>query len=125
LVTIDLLRGDAAAAARDAQKEETGFWRDYAVALAAQAQSDDEAAHAALNRFVQQAAQAGPFQIAVIYGFRKEPDEMFQWLDRAYSERDSGLTQLSITPFILHFRTDPRFAAICRKLNIPLSLPDR
>jgi hypothetical protein len=47
---------------------------------------------------------------------------MFKWLDTAYAERDSGLTQLMVTPFLLDYRADPRFADICRKLKIDVSV---
>jgi hypothetical protein len=43
---------------------------------------------------------------------------MFDWLERAYTERDSGLTQLLVTPFVLTYSTDPRSAALCQKLNL-------
>ena len=39
-----------------------------------------------------------------IYAIRKEPDEMFKWLDAA-SPRSSGLSQLAVTPFFLPFAT--------------------
>jgi hypothetical protein len=52
------------------------------------------------------------------YAIRKEPDEMFKWLDTAYATRDSGLTQLAVTPFFLPYRDDPRFTALCQKLNV-------
>ena len=45
---------------------------------------------------------------------------MFEWLDRAYTERDAGLTQLLVTPFILAHKNDPRFAAFCQKLKLPV-----
>jgi hypothetical protein len=48
---------------------------------------------------------------------------MFEWLDRAYTERDSGLTQLLVTPFILNYKDDPRFAAFCQKLNVQFPPP--
>ena len=67
------------------------------------------------------------FQIAAVYGFRNDPDKMFEWLDRAYTERDSGLTQLLVTPFILTYKDDPRFAAFCKKLKllIPPTVPTK
>ena len=40
LTTIDVLRGNATGALQDAQLEPQGFWRDYALALARQMQSD-------------------------------------------------------------------------------------
>jgi TolB-like protein/Flp pilus assembly protein TadD len=126
LTTIDLLRGKAAEALQDAQQESPGFWKDYALALAMQGQTDRVAADSALQNFIDKRSAGGTFQIAAVYGLRKEPDQMFQWLDRAYAERDSGLTQLLVTPFLLTYREDPRFAAICQKLNVqvpPLAAP--
>ena len=120
LTTLDVIRGDAAAALQDAQLEPKGFWRDYALALAQQAQRDRAAADAALQTLIDNYAGGGPFQIATVYGLRKEPDKMFDWLERAYTEQDPGLTQLLGTPFIMNYRDDPRFAAFCQKLKVPL-----
>jgi TolB-like protein/tetratricopeptide (TPR) repeat protein len=120
LTTLDIIRGNAAAALQDAQLEPKGFWQDYALALARQAQSDHAAADAALQTLIDNYAGGGPFQIATVYGLRKEPDKMFDWLERAYTERDPGLTQLLGTPFIMNYRDDPRFAAFCQKLKVPV-----
>jgi TolB-like protein/Tfp pilus assembly protein PilF len=121
LTIIDVLRRNAAAALHDAQLEPKGFWQYYALALAQQIQGDRVAADAALQTLITNDAVSGPFQIAVVYGLRKEPDKMFDWLDRAYTERDAGLTQLLVTPFILTYKNDPRFAAFCQKLKLPVS----
>jgi TolB-like protein/Flp pilus assembly protein TadD len=118
LTTLDVIRGDAAAALQDAQLEPKGFWRDYALALALQIQNDRGATDAALQKLIDENAVSGPFQIATVYGLRKEPDKMFDWLERAYTEHDPGLTQLLGTPFILNYRDDPRFAALCQKLKV-------
>jgi TolB-like protein len=120
LTTLDVIRGDAAAALRDAQLEPKGFWRDYALALAQQAPNDRATADAALQTLIDNYAGGGPFQIATVYGLRKEPDKMFDWLERAYTGQDPGLTQLLGTPFILAYKDDPRFAALCQKLKIPV-----
>lgn len=118
LTTLDVIRGDAAAALRDAQLEAKGFWRDYALALALQIQNDRGAAEAALQKLIDNYAASGPFQIASVHGLRKEPDKMFDWLERAYIEHDPGLTQLLGMPFILSYKDDPRFAALCEKLKM-------
>ena len=39
-------------------------------------------------------------------------------LDTAYATRDSGLTQLAVTPFFHPYLNDPRFDALCQKLNV-------
>jgi serine/threonine-protein kinase len=120
LAAIDVLRGNATGALQNAQLEPPGSWRDYALALARQTQGDRAAADAALQKLINEDSVNGPFQIAAVYGLRNEPDKMFEWLDRAYTERDSGLTQLLVTPFILTYKNDPRFAAFCQKLKLPV-----
>jgi TolB-like protein/Tfp pilus assembly protein PilF len=120
LTTIDVLRSNATSALQNAQLESPGFWRDYALTLAQQIQNDRAAADAALQKLIKENAVAGPFQIAAVYGLRNEPDKMFEWLDRAYTERDPGLTQLLVTPFILAHKNDPRFTAFCQKLKLPV-----
>jgi serine/threonine-protein kinase len=119
LTTIKLLRGQSAAALQEAQLEPLGFWQDYALTLAAQRASDRATADAALERFIARNSRSGTFQVAAIYGLRKDPDKMFEWLERAYTERDSGLTQLLVTPLVLNYQSDPRFAALCQKMGVP------
>jgi TolB-like protein/Tfp pilus assembly protein PilF len=124
LTLVDLRRNDAAAALRDAALEPAGFWHDFAVAAALQAQPERAAADRALQTLIETHRYGGPFQIAIVYAVRKEPDKVFEWLDHAYEARDSGLTQLLVTPFVLDYREDPRFAALATKLNINPALLD-
>ena len=120
LATLDILQNRLAQATANAQLENEGFWRDYAIALVQQAQGDRSAAGAALKDFIARDSIGGAFQIAVLYAVRKEPDQMFKWLETAYATHDSGLAQLAVTPFFLPYRDDPRFIALCRKLNVQL-----
>jgi serine/threonine-protein kinase len=119
ITNIHLLRGNTAAALEEARLEPAGFWQDYALALARQAQDDRAAGNAALQEFIEKYSVQGPFQIATIYALRKEPGEMFAWLDRAYNKRDAGLLQLLTAPFIHNYRDNPRFDALRRKLKLP------
>jgi serine/threonine-protein kinase len=118
---LDILRNRPDEAMAEAQLENDGFWRDYAIALVKQAYGDRSVADAALNDFIARDSIGGAFQIAVLYAIRKEPDQMFKWLDTAYTARDSGLVQLAITPFFYPYRDDPRFIALCQKLNVRLA----
>jgi tetratricopeptide (TPR) repeat protein len=99
LATLDILQNSPTQAMANAQLENEGFWRDYAVALAQQVQGDRSAADTALKDFIDKDSIGGAFQVAVLYAIRREADQMFKWLDTAYDTRDSGLTQLAITPF--------------------------
>ena len=121
LATLDILQNNPKAALQHAQLEPDGFWHDYSLALALLAGNDHPAAEIALQKFTAKYSTNGAYQVAVLYAQRHQPEEMFQWLDKAYTTHDSGLTQLSITPFILTYRDGPRFIALCRKLGIRIS----
>ena len=118
LAMLDILQNRAAQAMANAQLENEGFWRDYAIAMVQQVHGDQSVADAALKDFIARDSKGGEFQVAVLYAARKEPDQIFKWLDTAYATRDSGMVQLAITPFFIPYRDDPRFTALCQKLNV-------
>src|ERR1043166_8408925 len=120
LATLHILQKNPTAALQEAQLEPDPFWREYALTLVQQTQPDRGAADPALRNFSSRYASNGAYQIGVIHALRKEPEEMFRWLDTAYATHDSGLTQLVITPFLSEYRDDPRFIALCQKLGTQL-----
>ena len=61
LTTLDVIRGDAAAALQDAQLEPKGFWQDYALALALQIQNDRGAADAGFAKVDRRKCGEWPF----------------------------------------------------------------
>jgi hypothetical protein len=48
------------------------------------------------------------------------PRASFEGLDRAWSNRDPGIGYLLYDPFILRYAGDPRFAAFCRQVGLPV-----
>jgi hypothetical protein len=91
-----------------------------ALALARQIGTDRSAADAALKTLIEKSAGGAPFQIAEVYALRNDAKATFEWLDRAWSSRDAGVGLLLFDPFILRFKEDPRFAAFCRKIGLPV-----
>src|SRR5690349_375546 len=59
------------------------------------------------------------YYIAEVYAFRNQSAEAFQWLDRAYVQRNSGLIGVKVDPLLNNLRHDPRYAAFLKKLNFP------
>jgi TolB-like protein/Tfp pilus assembly protein PilF len=57
--------------------------------------------------------------IASIYGELGEKEQAFDWLQRAYDERDPQLTYLLVDPFMDPLRSDARFHALVRKFGFP------
>ena len=123
---IEILRGDAQAALAAAQAEPaSGGWQETALALARQIGPDRAAADAALKHLIKTQPDDAPYQIAEVYALRRDPDQMFAWLDRAWTSRDPGIGYLLIDPFILRYQHDPRFAAFCQKVGLPTSTDAR
>jgi tetratricopeptide (TPR) repeat protein len=74
---------------------------------------------AALRELIAKYHASAAYQTAEIYAFRNQPDEAFEWLDRAYAQRDSGLIGTKVDPLLKSLHNDPRFAALLKKLNLP------
>lgn len=119
LTLIEIEKGNADGALATAQGTPSGIWQDYAIAMARQIGPDRAAADAALQLTIDKDAEGMAFQIAEIYGLRRDADHAFEWLDRALSYHDPGLQFLMVNPFLLRFRDDARFAAFCAKLGVP------
>jgi serine/threonine protein kinase len=59
------------------------------------------------------------YHIAALYADLGDKDQAFQWLNKAYQERDWLLVDLK-TDFLLDpLRSDPRFAELVRKVGLP------
>ncbi len=122
LVMLDVLRGDAQAASQDAQRTPAGEFKDIVLAFAAQLGTDRAAADQALQKLIDRESGVDAYQIAQLYALRKQPDQMMAWLERAYSNRDPGLSVLFATDALLDpYRGDPRLVAFCRRVGLPLA----
>ena len=74
---------------------------------------------AALSKLIAKYHAGSAYEIAEVYAFRNQSDEAFEWLDRAYAQRDTGLTDTKVDPLLMSLHNDPRFAAFLKKINLP------
>jgi serine/threonine protein kinase/TolB-like protein/Tfp pilus assembly protein PilF len=58
-------------------------------------------------------------EIACVYAWRGEKDQALEWLERAYVQRDVGITWIKINPFFRSLRGDPRYKALLHKMKLP------
>jgi len=117
-------QGDTAAAIAVAREETDPFWRRWALAMALYAHGDRKQADAELEALVRDNGADSPFQIGEVYAARKNPDEAFNWLDRAVAIKDPGVNQLFTSSLLAAYRDDPRYAAIARKAGLdPANAP--
>jgi TolB-like protein/thioredoxin-like negative regulator of GroEL len=122
LVIVDLLAGhpeQARARLENSQVADLGNWRAIAACFVQHSLGHEEESRAALEKVIAEAARFGAFQIAEMYAWRGEKDQALTWLERAYAQRDGGLTRLKTDPLLDPVRSDPRYAALVRKMNPP------
>lgn len=56
---------------------------------------------------------------AVFYIDLGEKDKAFEWLEKAYAEREPWLSNLKVDPQFDSIRSDPRFKDLVRRVGIP------
>jgi serine/threonine-protein kinase len=95
-------------------------WQMMDEALVFHALGDAPRAREALDRLVAEAGEAGAFQIAEVHAWCGDVDAAFAWLDRAFAQRDAGVTELRVSPFLRRVAGDARFAAALRRLDQPV-----
>ena len=118
---IDILRGDVAAAVRDAKQETDPVLGPWIRAMAQQIRSDRKQADAALHDYIANYSKSQPYNVADLYALRKQPDDMFEWLQRAWSQHRFDLINYLLSdPFVLPYQHDPRFVALCKQAGLPL-----
>ena len=102
------------------QKEPEPLWREYGLALAYHAAGKKKEADAALAEFIEKYQNEAAFQIAEIYAYRGETDKAFEWLERAYKQRDGGLAEMKGDPLLRSLHGDPRWPAFLKKMKLPV-----
>jgi adenylate cyclase len=117
---LSLLEGQPAAALAAFERAPMEVWRTQGVALARHGLGQTGAADAALAVLTTRFADNWAYQIAGVYAWRGDRDAAFEWLDRAYRQRDGGLVSVKFDSLLRSLRADPRFPALLRKLNLPV-----
>ena len=101
------------------EQEPAEIWRLTGEALAYHALGRSSDSSTALAQLITDHQANMAYQIAEVYAYRREPDKAFEWLDRAYEQRDAGLRSLKIDPHLKSLRHDPRYIELLRKMKLP------
>ncbi len=74
-----------------------------------------------LNSLLQRRNQGHvpPTMIAIVHVGLGEKDKAFEWLEKAYEERDDWLTSLKVEPWLDPLRSDLRFHSLLHRMNFP------
>ena len=101
------------------EQEPAEIWRLTGEALAYHALGRIGDSNTALSQLITDHQANMAYQIAEVYAYRGEADKAFEWLDRAYEQRDAGLRSLKIDPHMNSLRRDQRYSDLLKKMNLP------
>jgi tetratricopeptide (TPR) repeat protein len=101
------------------EKEPNDWERLTARALVYHALGREQDSSTALAELIAKHDTDSAYQIAEVYAFREDSDEAFEWLERAYEQRDAGLPEIKTDPLVKSLRHDPRYTALLKRMRLP------
>jgi len=113
-----LARGQLQEALTLMSREVSNLFRRVGMVVAHHALGQLAESNTALMSLIDSHAKDAAYQIAEIYGATGNPDKAFEWLERAYAERDPGLSYLRYDPFLLGVHDDPRWQPLLEKMGL-------
>jgi hypothetical protein len=117
--TIFLMEGKPREALLEMQKETSIGGRSLGLVLAYESLRRSQDADTELARLEAEHAHDIAMWIAEAQAFRGHKDEAFNWLDRAYTQKDTWLWSIKGDPLLKNLEADPRYNAFLRKMNLP------
>jgi adenylate cyclase len=114
-----LMQGRASEALTAMQQEYGPGGRELGLAVAYHALHRGPEADTALARLIAENGGDSAFLVAEAYAFRAQKDPAFEWLDRAFVQRDNDLYDLKGAWLLKNLEGDPRYQAFLRKMNLP------
>ena len=115
---VQLLSGQAVEARTNCQNDFSDF-NYFCLAMVEHTLGHVAESNRALDVLISKHASTWAYQIAGVYAWRNERDKAFEWLERAYRQRDGGIIYVTYDPYLKSLRADPRYHAFLEKLKIP------
>jgi len=119
LIQIHVMQGRPQDALPEVERVRSDSLRGVLNAIAYYALDRKKESDAALGELIEKYHAGEAYGIAEVYAFRNQSDKAFEWLDRAYAQRDGGLIATKVDPLLKSLHSDPRYAAFLKKLNFP------
>jgi len=113
-----LAQGRGEEALTEVLREAEEWARLWATAIIHHAAGHRAESDAALQELIAKYQAEGAYQVAEVYAARGEADLAFEWLERAYTQRDSGLSETKTDPRLSFLHADPRWDAFLRKMGL-------
>src|SRR6516162_2936246 len=119
LAKIFIAEGKPQLALAEIEKEPSGWGKLTGQVLVYRALGREQDSNTALAKLIGKHDTDSAYQIGRAYAFRGESDRSFEWLERAYKQRDSGLPDIKTDPLLKNLRHDPRYTELLKKMHLP------
>ena len=119
LAELELIEGRPDQALVEAQGIKDPVWKLLTVAIVEHSLHHASESQQALDALIRDRQRDAAYQIAEVYAWRGDTDQAFAWFDRAYRQRDGGMVYLKTDYFLKSVRSDPRYAALLRRMKLP------
>lgn len=113
-----LFQGRLDEAVLEVQQEPSETFRLHGVALVQHARGRAVESDAALDELTTKFAEDSAFQIAEVHAFRGHTDQAFEWLERAYRQRDAGLVSMRNAILLRNLHSDSRWHPFLAKMSL-------
>jgi tetratricopeptide (TPR) repeat protein len=98
------------------EKESVDGFRLLGLSVALHALGRSAASSAALEQLSE--LPAHKYLNAQARAYRGEVDQAFEWLERAYVQRNAGLSQVKVQPLLRNLHGDPRWQIFLKKIRL-------
>ena len=115
LTLLALGRGEEALT--EATREPTEWARLWSLAIIHDAMGRRMESDSALQELIERRANDSAAQIAEVYATRGGFDAAFEWLERAYLQRDSGISDPKSNSELRSLHDDPRWGVFLKKMG--------
>lgn len=119
LGAVALEEGDTSRARKEF--ESTGYepLQLLGAALVAHSSGRDAQVGQALQSLIGKYGFNAAYQVAQGYAWQGDRDKAFEWLDKAFVQRDGGLAEVKYDPLLKSLRGDPRYVPFLERMGLP------
>jgi TolB-like protein/Tfp pilus assembly protein PilF len=113
-----LMQGRGDEALPIAQAESHDVFRNLALTMIHHAQGRAAESDAALKTLIDGFGWTAAYQVADAHAYRNEVDKSFEWLERAYAQRDPGVVYVGFDQFLEPLHGDPRWRPFLKRMRL-------
>ena len=114
-----LARGRAEDALREARLETEEVYRLWSSAVILHHLGRRDESNFMLEELIRKYGEGGAYQVAEVFAARGQVDRAFEWLERAYEQKDGGLSEMKMEPSFRSLHHDPRWSVFLAKVGLP------